>query len=63
MKQQLNLVNTKGMAKQLGKPVSAVQRLARMRIIPSIQLGHRSRLYDVESVRRALLKRTVRELD
>jgi hypothetical protein len=63
MKQQLNLVNTKKMAKQLDKPVSAVQRLARMRVIPSIQVGWRTRLYDPEAVRRALLKKTVRELD
>jgi len=63
MKQQLNLVNTKGMAEQLGRPVSAVQRWARMRIIPSIQVGWRTRLFDPEAVRRALLKKTVRELD
>ena len=63
MKQQLNLVNTKKMAKQLDKPVSAVQRLARMRVIPSIQVGWRTRLYDPEAVRLALLKKTVRELD
>jgi DNA-binding transcriptional MerR regulator len=51
------------MAKELGKSVPAVQRWARMRIIPSIQVGWRTRLYDPEAVHRALLKKTVRELD
>jgi len=60
---KLNLVNTKKMAKQIDKPVSAVQRMARMRIIPSIRLGWRSRLFDPEAVRCALLKKTIRELD
>ena len=60
---KLNLVNTKKMAKQIDKPISAVQRMARMRIIPSVRIGWRTRLYDPEAVRRALLKRTIREVD
>jgi hypothetical protein len=60
---KLNLVNTKKMAKQIDKPVSAVQRMARMRIIPSIRVGWRTRLFDPEAVRHALLKRTVHEVE
>jgi hypothetical protein len=60
---KLNLVNTKKMAAQIDKPVSAVQRMARMRIIPSIRVGWRTRLFDPEAVRRALLKRTVHEVE
>jgi hypothetical protein len=59
----LNLVDTRGMAAAISKPVSTIQRWARMRIIPSIKAGHRTRLYDPAAVRRALLKRTTRELD
>jgi DNA-binding transcriptional MerR regulator len=58
-----NLVTTKQIAKEYDKPVSAVRRWARMRIIPSIQVGWRTRLFDPEAVRRALLKKSVRELD
>lgn len=60
-KQSLNLTDTKGMAKAANKPVSTIQRWSRMRIIPSISVGHRSKLYDVEAVKRALLNRTIRE--
>jgi hypothetical protein len=63
MKQKLNLLDTKGMAADIGRPVSAVQRWARMRIIPSIQVGWRTRLFDPDAVRRALLKKTISELD
>jgi hypothetical protein len=59
----LNLIDTKGLATAINKPISAVQRMARLRLIPSIRIGHRTRLYDVEAVRRALLKRTTHELD
>lgn len=59
---QLNFLNTKGLAAELGVPVSAVQRWARMRVIPSIRAGWRTRLYDPEAVRRALQKRTVHEV-
>ena len=60
---QLKFLDTKGMAAELNKPVSAVQRMARMRIIPSIRIGWRTRLFDREQVHRALLKRTIREVD
>jgi hypothetical protein len=57
------LVTTKAIAEEYEKPVSAVQRWARMRIIPSIQVGWRTRLFDPEAVRRALLKKTIREIE
>jgi DNA-binding transcriptional MerR regulator len=60
---QLNLVNTKGIAAELSKSVPTIQRWARMRVIPSIRVGWRTRLYDLEAVRRALLKRTVHEVE
>ena len=63
MKQQNYLLTTEEIAKKYRKPISTIQRWARLRLIPSIQLGHRSRLYDEAAVRRALLKKTVPELD
>jgi DNA-binding transcriptional MerR regulator len=60
---KLNLLSTKEMAAEFQKPVSTIQRWARMRLIPSISLGHRTRLFDPEAVRRALLKKTVKELN
>ena len=60
--EQVKFLNTKGMAGELGKPVSTVERWARMRVIPSIRVGWRTRLYDPEAVRRALQKLTVHEV-
>lgn len=57
MKQPLN---TKELAADLNKPISTVQRWARMRLIPCIRLGHRTRLYDPERVRAALQKLEVK---
>ena len=50
----LKYLKTKVLAAELGVPVSCVQRWARMRIIPSIRAGWRTRLYDPERVRAAL---------
>jgi DNA-binding transcriptional MerR regulator len=61
MKQRLD--TTKEIAARYEKPIPTIQRWARMRIIPSIQLGHRTRLYDAEAVHRAILKRTVHEVE
>lgn len=58
----LNLLTTQELATHLRKPASTVRRLARTRMIPSIRLGWRTRLYDAEAVGRALEKLTVREL-
>jgi len=58
---QLDFLTTKTLAAELGVPVSAVQRWARMRIIPSIRPGWRTRLYDVAAVKAALEKLTVKE--
>jgi hypothetical protein len=52
-----SLVNTKTIATEYGRSNAAIMRWARERIIPSIRLGWRTRLYDPESVRAALLKR------
>jgi excisionase family DNA binding protein len=59
----MKLFTTKELAADLNKPESTILRWARMRVIPSIQLGWRTRLYDPEAVRAALLKRTVRETE
>ena len=55
----LTYLTTKGLAAELGVPVSCVQRWARMRIIPCVRAGWRTRLYDPERVRIALDKLTV----
>jgi DNA-binding transcriptional MerR regulator len=59
---KLNLLNSRELAVECGKPVSTIQRWARQRIIPSIPVGWRTRLFDPEAVRKALLKKTVKEL-
>lgn len=59
----LNLTDSKGVAAALRKPVSAIQRWSRMRVIPHISVGHRSKLYDLEAVKRALAKRTIHEVN
>jgi hypothetical protein len=56
------LVGTKDIAKEYDRPISAIQRLGRLKIIPVIKLGHRTHLYDPEAVRKALLKKTIKEL-
>jgi DNA-binding transcriptional MerR regulator len=56
------LVGTKDIAEEYDKPISAVQRWARMGIIPVVKVGHRTRYYDPEAVRKALLRKTVKEL-
>jgi excisionase family DNA binding protein len=60
---KLKLLTTKELAAKAEKPVSHIQRLARQRIIPSIVVGWRTRLFDEEAVRKALLRRTVKELN
>ena len=55
----LSYLSTKELAAELGRPMSCVQRWARMRLIPSVRAGHRTRLYDPEAVRMALDKLTV----
>src|SRR4051794_23919175 len=55
----LHFLTTKQLADQMGKPVSTIQRWARIGIIPSIQAGWRTRLYDPEAVRSALLRLTI----
>lgn len=59
---QLNFLTTKALAEELNVSVSSVQRLARMRVIPSIRAGWRTRLYDPEAVRKALQKLSVPEI-
>ncbi|HEY2711078.1 MAG TPA: helix-turn-helix domain-containing protein [Chthoniobacterales bacterium] len=61
MKDEAKLVTTKELAEEYRQPVSTIQRWARSRLIPSIRLGHRKQLFDPEAVRRALLKRTIKE--
>jgi len=58
MKNAGRLMTTKQLAEEYDKPISTIQRWARRRIIPSIQVGHRTQLFDQEAVHRALLKRT-----
>jgi len=62
MKNQ-KLLSTRQLAAEIERPVSAVQRWARMRLIPSIRIGWRTQYFDPEAVRRALLKKTIRELE
>jgi hypothetical protein len=50
------------LARQWDKPVSTIRRWTRLRIIPVIDAGFRTKYYDPEAVKRALLKRTVKEL-
>jgi hypothetical protein len=56
------LLDTKQMAADIEKPVAMVQRWARMRLIPVVKVGWRSQFFDPDAVRKALLKKTVREL-
>lgn len=53
MKQPLT---TKEMAADLNKPTSTIQRWARTRLIPSMRVGWRTRLFDPDRVRAALQK-------
>ena len=55
----LAYLSTKELATELGRPVSCIQRWARMRLIPCVRAGWRTRLYDPEAVRIALDKLTV----
>ena len=57
----LNFLTTKQLADELAVPVSCVQRWGRMRLIPSVHIGWRTRLYDPAAVRVALEKLTIRE--
>ncbi len=52
-------MTTKKLAVELGVPVSCVQRWARMRVIPSIRAGWRTRLFNPDAVRVALDKLTI----
>jgi len=56
MIQRHRFVDSKELAEQMGKPISTIRRWARMRVIPQIRAGWRTRLYDPEAVRRALQK-------
>jgi DNA-binding transcriptional MerR regulator len=58
----LHLLTTKELAVEMRRPVSTIQRWARIRLIPSIYAGWRTRLYDPEAVRRALEKLSVPEI-
>jgi excisionase family DNA binding protein len=60
MKQRLEITRetTEEIADRYNKPVSTIQRWARKKIIPSIRVGHRTRLYNAEAVERALRKMT-----
>jgi hypothetical protein len=53
------LVPTKAIAQEYEKPISTIQRWVRRGIILSIQVGHRTWLFDPEAVRKALLEKTV----
>ncbi|MBA2271364.1 MAG: helix-turn-helix domain-containing protein [Chthoniobacterales bacterium] len=59
---QFNYLTTKELAKEIGRPVSTIQRWTRMRVIPQIRAGWRTRLYDPSAVRRALEKLSVTEV-
>ena len=53
-KMKTQLVSTKEQARILNRPVSTIQRWARMQIIPSIKIGWRTQLFDPEKVLAAL---------
>jgi hypothetical protein len=59
---QRRLLTAPELARQWNKPVSAIRRWSRLRIIPHVDAGFRTKYYDPEAVRRALLKRTIKEL-
>jgi hypothetical protein len=62
MKTANKLVTVKVIADEYERPISTIRRWARQRIIPCVQVGWRTKLFDPEAVRRALMKKTVREL-
>lgn len=53
-------LSTKELAGELNKPISTVQRWARMRLIPHMSLGHRTKLYALDKVLAALQKLEVK---
>jgi hypothetical protein len=59
LQMKTKLVETKAIAQEYKKPISTIQRWVRLGIIPSIQIGHRTWLFDPEAVRKALLEKTV----
>jgi len=63
MRKKLEFLTTREMAAEVQKPVSTIQRWSRERLIPFINAGWRTKLYDPEAVRKALLKKTVKELN
>lgn len=52
----MNFLDTKGLAAALNLKVSTVQRWSRLGLIPVIRMGHRTRLYNLDSVRAAILQ-------
>jgi excisionase family DNA binding protein len=60
---KLDLMTTREVAADIGRPVSTIQRWMRDRKIPYIDVGWRTKLFDPEEVRKALLRKTVRELE
>lgn len=52
----LRLLDTKEIAEEMQKPRSTIQRWARQGLIPSVRAGWRTRLYDPEAVKQALMR-------
>jgi excisionase family DNA binding protein len=60
---KLDLMTTREIAADIRRPVSTIQRWMRERKIPYIDAGWRTKLFNPEDVRKALLRKTVRELE
>jgi DNA-binding transcriptional MerR regulator len=52
-----DLRTTKQLAKECRKPISTIQRWTRQGIIPCVELGWRTKFYDRQAVRDALMRK------
>jgi len=59
---QERLLTAQELARQWKKPVSAIRRWTRLRVIPHVSVGFRSKYYDPQAVKDALLKRTIKAI-
>jgi excisionase family DNA binding protein len=56
------LLSTAQIARKIRRPESTIRAWTRHKIIPHIMIGRRTRFYVEEDVRKALMRRTVREV-
>jgi predicted site-specific integrase-resolvase len=53
-------LTAKELAERLGEKIFTIQRWGRAKVIPVIDLGHRTKRFDFESVKAALLRRQLK---